>query len=166
MGKIKDRFNPFLAEHGEAPYPIGQFFEASPYLNLLLYPEPVKFTRRHALDPKRFQYLEGCVRQEQPYTLPAFKANRDKPTIYVTFGSLGSGDTATLKRLISALGAMPVRAVVNVGGYLDAYETVPGNVVIDKWFPQPSVIPQVDAVDRKSTRLNSSHSQISYAVFC
>src|SRR2546427_6844696 len=24
----------------------------------------------------------------------------------------------------------------------------------------------VDAVDRKSTRLNSSHSQISYAVFC
>src|SRR2546427_5323997 len=27
-------------------------------------------------------------------------------------------------------------------------------------------IVQVDAVDRKSTRLNSSHSQISYAVFC
>src|SRR2546427_3901173 len=25
---------------------------------------------------------------------------------------------------------------------------------------------QDDAVDRKSTRLNSSHSQISYAVFC
>src|SRR2546430_3800048 len=25
---------------------------------------------------------------------------------------------------------------------------------------------QVDHVDRKSTRLNSSHSQISYAVFC
>src|SRR2546427_4038029 len=24
----------------------------------------------------------------------------------------------------------------------------------------------VDAIDRKSTRLNSSHSQISYAVFC
>src|SRR2546427_1455412 len=26
--------------------------------------------------------------------------------------------------------------------------------------------PAVQAVDRKSTRLNSSHSQISYAVFC
>src|SRR2546427_6525399 len=26
--------------------------------------------------------------------------------------------------------------------------------------------PIVDSVDRKSTRLNSSHSQISYAVFC
>ena len=52
---------------GEAPYPIGQFFEASPYLNLLLYPEAVKFKRKHPLDPKQFQYLEGCVRKEAPY---------------------------------------------------------------------------------------------------
>lgn len=146
IAKIHDRFNAFLAQHGEAPYPMGQFFEASPYLNLLLYPEPVKFARRRVLDPKRFQYLEGCVRQEQPYTLPTFKANQDKPIIYVSFGSLGSGDTATLKQLITALGAMPVRALVNVGGYLDAYEVVPDNVMVDKWFPQPSVIPQVDAV--------------------
>src|SRR2546427_2143551 len=28
------------------------------------------------------------------------------------------------------------------------------------------VLPQPGAQDRKSTRLNSSHSQISYAVFC
>src|SRR5256886_6964035 len=31
----------------------------------------------------------------------------------------------------------------------------------------PSAAPPIDsAIDRKSTRLNSSHSQISYAVFC
>src|SRR2546430_8178980 len=29
-----------------------------------------------------------------------------------------------------------------------------------------SVAPGADQLDRKSTRLNSSHSQISYAVFC
>src|SRR5688572_31888108 len=29
-----------------------------------------------------------------------------------------------------------------------------------------SVVAELDAEDRKSTRLNSSHSQISYAVFC
>src|SRR2546430_5634948 len=29
-----------------------------------------------------------------------------------------------------------------------------------------SLIPEADRKDRKSTRLNSSHSQISYAVFC
>ena len=45
-----------------------------------------------------------------------------------------------------ALGKLPLRALVNVGGYIDAFPTGPGNVIVDKWFPQPSVIPQVDAV--------------------
>src|SRR5688572_32275616 len=31
---------------------------------------------------------------------------------------------------------------------------------------EPNFIPTVLKLDRKSTRLNSSHSQISYAVFC
>src|SRR2546427_3533238 len=33
-------------------------------------------------------------------------------------------------------------------------------------IPYKGVAPAVTDVDRKSTRLNSSHSQISYAVFC
>src|SRR2546421_9451271 len=33
------------------------------------------------------------------------------------------------------------------------------------WRRQNSIVPP-DAEDRKSTRLNSSHDQISYAVFC
>jgi MGT family glycosyltransferase len=143
---IHERFNTFLAAHGESPYPLGQFFEASPYLNLLLYPEPVKFKRSRPLDPARFQYLEGCVRSEQPYAVPEFKKNDAKPLVYVSFGSLGTGDTVTLQRLIDALGKFPVRALVNVGAYVDAYENVPGNIILDEWFPQPSVIPQVDAV--------------------
>jgi len=143
---IHDRFNKFLAGTGEPPYPLGQFFEASPYLNLLLYPEPVKFKRRIPLDPDLFQYLEGCVRKEPEYALPVFKANQDKAVIYVSFGSLGSGDIHTFKRLVTALGTMPLRALVNVGGYLDAYTDIPANIILDRWFPQPSVIPQVDAV--------------------
>ncbi len=146
VGPIHDRFNEFLKEHGEQPYPPGQFFEASPYLNLLLYPEPVKFQRKNPLDPQKFAYLEGCVRQDAPYTIPEFKANNDKPIVYVSFGSLGCGDTPTLDRLIQALGKQPIRALVNVGGYVDSYQNVPDNVILDKWFPQPSVIPQVDAV--------------------
>ena len=143
---IHHRFNEFLVAHGEAPYPLGQFFEASPYLNLLLYPEAVKFRRSEPLHPARFQYLEGCVRQEQQYTLPKFSRNAALPIIYVSFGSLGCGDTKTLQRLVEALGKLPVRALVNVGTNLESYSNVPGNVVLDKWFPQPSVIPQVDAV--------------------
>lgn len=143
---IHDDFNAFLAETGEAPYPIGQFFEASPYLNLLLYPEQAKFTRKEPLDPARFQYLEGCVRKEADYQLPAFGKNADGPLLYISFGSLGSGDTELLKRLITLIGKTRYRALVNVGDYKDSYTDVPANVVIESWFPQPSVIPQVDAV--------------------
>jgi len=39
-----------------------------------------------------------------------------------------------------------VRALVNVGDYKDRYGDIPPNVQIESWFPQPSVIPKVDAV--------------------
>jgi MGT family glycosyltransferase len=143
---IHDDFNAFLKACGEEPYPLGQFFESSPHLNLLLYPEAVKFKRRHPLDPRHFQYLEGCVRRERPYAVPVFKAMDDKPLLYVSYGSLGSGDVALMQRVIRAIGKMPVRALVNVGDYLDRYDAVPDNVHIEKWYPQPSVISQVDAV--------------------
>ena len=73
IGPIHADFNAFLEENGEAPYPLGQFFEASPFMNLLLYPEAVKFKRRHPLDPDRFQYLEGCVRTREALRGPALR---------------------------------------------------------------------------------------------
>ncbi len=146
VAPIHARFNAFLADCGEPPYPLGEFFEASPHLNLLLYPEPVKFRRRTPLDPVRFQYLEGCVRQDEPYEVPEFEANNDAPLLYVSFGSLGSGDTDLLKRLVTVIASLPYRALFNVGDYMDAYDEVPPNVQIHSWYPQPSVIPQVDAV--------------------
>ncbi|MFT3733121.1 MAG: glycosyltransferase [Hyphomicrobium sp.] len=143
---IHDDFNAFLQSCNEAAYPLGQFFEASPYMNLLLYPESAKFNRQEPLAPSRFQYLEGCVRKEKPFEVPTFAANNDKPLIYVSFGSLGSGDTDLLKRIIATIGKLPYRALINVGEYIDEYDDIPPNVIIDKWFPQPSVIPLVDAV--------------------
>lgn len=141
---IHDDFNRFLEGCGESAYPLSEFFEASPHMNFLLYPEPVRFARAQPLDPARFQYLEGCVREDEPYVVPTFQAHNDKPLIYVSFGSLGAGDTELLKRLIAALAKLELRALVNVGDYLEAYDSVPDNVHIASWYPQPSVIPQVD----------------------
>lgn len=146
IAPIHDDFNAFLAANGEDAYPLGQFFESSPHLNLLLYPEAVKFDRAIPLDPARFQYLEGCVRKEDPYEMPQFRANQDGPLIYISFGSLGAGDTDLLKRLIALVGKSRFRALVNVGDYMAEYTDVPPNVVIQSWFPQPSVIPLVDVV--------------------
>lgn len=143
---IHDDFNAFLAECGEEPYPLPQFFEPSPYLNLLLYPQPVTYKRSKPLDPQRFQYLEGCVRKDKPYEIPQFAANQDGPLIYISFGSLGAGDTDLMKRLIALIGKSRFRALVNVGDYKAEYTDIPPNVVIESWFPQPSVIPQVDLV--------------------
>lgn len=143
---VHDDFNAFLESCGEAPYPPGEFFETSPHLNLLLYPEPIKFAHSVPLDPSRFQYLEGCVRRDEDYEIPAFGVNEDGPLLYVGYGSLGAGDTELLKRVIAAVGAMPVRALVNVGDYKDEYGALPENVRISGWYPQPSVIPQVDVV--------------------
>ncbi|MBT4890110.1 MAG: glycosyltransferase, partial [Rhodospirillales bacterium] len=148
IGPIHEDFNEYLKECGIEPYPLGVFCESSPYLNLLLYPEPVKFNRRNPLDPKRFQYLEGCVRKDEPYTIPDMGDYNDKPAIYISFGSLGSGDIDLLKRLIDVTGSMQIRALINVGDYMDEYDldTLPENVHIESWYPQPSVIPQMDMV--------------------
>jgi MGT family glycosyltransferase len=141
-----DKFNVFLAQCDEESYPVGEFFEASPHMNLLLYPEPVKFKRTTPLNSERFQYLEGCVRDESAFEVPAFKANNDAPLLYVSFGSLGSGDTVLLKRLMDAIAPMLVRALFNVGDYESEYDAVPANIQIASWYPQPSVISQADAV--------------------
>ena len=143
---IHEKFNKFISKCGEQPYPLGEFFESSPHLNLLLYPEPVKFKRQNALDPNKFQYLHGCVRNEKEYIVPTFNKNNDGKLIYLSFGSLGSGDTDLLKRLINVLAKTDHRILVNVGDYKDEYTDIPDNIHIDSWYPQPSVIPQCDLV--------------------
>jgi len=147
LARIKpahQRFNAFLARVGHPPYELGEFFETSPDLNLLLYPKHLRFKRRHALDPKRFQYLDGCVRDEGSYKVPKFAANEGKPLIYVSFGSLGSADVDLYKRMIRLFGRLPYRFLMNVGEYMDQYAEIPGNVHLDKWYPQPAVIPHTD----------------------
>ena len=145
---IHDSFNAFLASVGHEAYQPGEFFEASPYMNLLLYPEPVRFKRCYPLDEARFQYLVGCVRSTEPYDVPDFARHNDKPLIYVSYGSLGAGDIELLKRVIAALAELPYRALVNVGDYREAYAPgdIPSNVHLEAWYPQPSVIEKVDVV--------------------
>jgi MGT family glycosyltransferase len=138
------RFNRFLTEVGEKPYPLGQFFEASPFMNLMLYPRPLRFKRRRPLDPQHFQYLEGCVREERPFTVPPFGTNDHAPLIYVSFGSLGAADVDLYKRMIALFAHLPYRFLMNVGDYRSEYTDLPENVIVESWFPQPSVLPQVD----------------------
>jgi MGT family glycosyltransferase len=146
---VQEDFNEFLTEHGEDPYPRGLFYETSPYLNLIKYPERLRWERWNALDPDRFQYLNGCIREEEEtYEVPDFGEFDDEPLLYLSFGSLGAGDTDLMQRLIDFFGTQSYRCLVNVGDYTDAYDEddIPDNVVIESWYPQQSVIEQADVV--------------------
>lgn len=138
-----ERFNRFREAAGIPPLPPALFLETSPWLNLLLTPSIVRRARRHPLDPKRFVYLEGCVRAEGPFEPPDFPRGAG-PLVYVAFGSLGASDTDLIERMLGVFATLPARFLVNVGGFREAYRAVPDNVYLDAWFPQPSVVAQCD----------------------
>ena len=142
VAPVHRRMNAFLAECGHKPYPAGEFLGPSPHLNLLLSPEIVRFERLRPLDPRTFVYLDGCVRHEAPYSLPTFAARNDCPLVLTSFGSLGAMDVEMMKRMIGVFAGLPYRFVVNVGPWRDEYGTVPDNVMIESWFPQPSLVAQ------------------------
>src|SRR3546814_1514740 len=104
-------------------------------MNLLLYPKPLQFKRRVPLDPAKFQYLEGCVRDEGSYTVPNFPGYDDKPLIYVSYGSLGAADVDLYKRMIALFARLPYRFLMNVGDYMDQSTAVPGHVHLGPWYP-------------------------------
>ncbi len=144
---VHDDFMDFLASCGCEPLPFPQFVLPSPYLNLLLYPRPLQFRRRHPLDPGRFVHLDGCVRQEsEPYQLPRFPGREDQPLVYLSFGSLGVADVDLIQRMLEVLGRAPYRVLVNVGAYLDRYGAPPENVRIASWYRQAALLPHCDVV--------------------
>jgi len=135
---IHDGFGAFLSACGEAPGSLGQFFEASPFIDLLLYPSENACRRAKPLDPACFQHLQGCVREDKPCQILHFAKNDDGPLPNIPFGSLGAEDTGLLKRLIALAGRTRYRALVDVGDYRDCHRGIPGNVMVENRFPQPS----------------------------
>ena len=145
IGDLQASFSEFCTERGAPPLPDGEMIHESPWLNLYLYPREVDYPRLRPLEGT-WHNLESSVRTtDAEWSVPAELADGDGSLIYVSLGSLGSGDVPLMKDLVGALAETPHRYVVSKGPQHTEYELA-DNMVGDEFLPQVSVLPQVDLV--------------------
>jgi MGT family glycosyltransferase len=134
-------FDAFCRDRGAPPLPDLEFVHTSPYLNLYLYPDEVDYPRARPLG-ETWHNLQTSVRAtDAPYDAPP----GDEPLIYLSLGSLGSGDVELMRTLIGTLADAPYRIVVSKGPQHDQLELA-GNMTGAEFLPQVSVLPHVDLV--------------------
>ena len=138
-------FSEFCVERGAPPLPPGEMIHESPWHNLYLYPREVDYPRSMRLAPT-WHNLESSVRTtDADWSVPPEIADRESSLVYVSLGSLGSGDVPLMKELVAALAETPQRYVVSKGPQHSEYE-LEDNMVGEEFLPQVSVLPQVDLV--------------------
>ncbi len=134
-------FDAFCRERGAPPLTELEFMHTSPDLNLYLYPAEVDYPRAQPLDAS-WHNLQTSVRDtDAPWEPPA----GDGPLIYLSLGSLGSGDVELMRTLIATLADVPARIVVSKGPQHDQLELAP-NMTGAEFLPQVSILPHVDVV--------------------
>jgi MGT family glycosyltransferase len=145
IDEMQAGFSEFCVERGAPPLPDGEMIHTSDWLNLYLYPSEVDYPRSVPLGPT-WSNLESSVRTtDAEWNLPSELADRKGALIYVSLGSLGSGDVPLMKSLVEALAETPHRYVVSKGPQHSEYELA-DNMVGEEFLPQVSVLPQVDLV--------------------
>jgi MGT family glycosyltransferase len=138
-------FDEYCRDRGAPGLPEGEFIHESPLLNLYIYPEEVDYRRANPLGPT-WHNLHSSVRTTDPsWSVPAEIAEGDGGLIYLSLGSLGSGDVPLMERLVEVLGETPHRYVVSKGPQHAGYELA-DNMAGDEFLPQTSLLPDIDLV--------------------
>ncbi len=145
IDEMQASFSEFCVERGAPPLPDGEMIHTSEWLNLYLYPSEVDYPRSAPLG-STWHNLESSVRTtDAEWKLPPEFAERESALIYVSLGSLGSGDVPLMESIVAALAETPHRYVVSKGPQHSEYELAE-NMVGEEFLPQVSVLPQVDLV--------------------
>jgi MGT family glycosyltransferase len=138
-------FDAFCRERGAPPLPELEFIHESPWLNLWIYPAEVDYPRSSPLGPS-WHNLEASVRgTDEAWTPPAALASGDGPLVYLSLGSLASGDIEVMQGLIDSLASTPYRVIVSMGPQ-HAELRIADNMAGEEFLPQASILPQVDLV--------------------
>jgi MGT family glycosyltransferase len=138
-------FDEFCRERGAPPLPELELIHDSPDLNLWLYPREADYARAEPLNERGWHNLESSVRStDAAWELPEALADGD-PLVYLSLGSLGSGDVELMRSLIASLADAPYRVIVSMGPQHEELELA-DNMVGAEFLPQTSILPQVDLV--------------------
>jgi MGT family glycosyltransferase len=145
IDEMQAGFSQFCVERGAPPLPDGEMIHSSDWLNLYLYPREIDYPRPQPLGPT-WHNLESSVRTtDAEWSVPDELAAGEGALIYVSLGSLGSGDVPLMKDLVAVLAETPHRYIVSKGPQHSEYELA-DNMVGVEFLPQVSVLPQVDLV--------------------
>jgi MGT family glycosyltransferase len=138
-------FDAFCRERGAPALPELEFMHESPCLNLWIYPAEIDYARAETLGPM-WHNLEASVRgTDDAWTLPESLASREGPLVYLSLGSLASGDVELMQRLLHSLAETPYRVIVSMGPQHEALHLA-GNMTGEEFLPQASILPLVDLV--------------------
>jgi UDP:flavonoid glycosyltransferase YjiC (YdhE family) len=138
-------FDEWMQSRGAPPLPELEFIHASDVLNLYLYPAEVDYIDRRPL-PSTWQRLDSSVRTtDAPFELPDQLRDGSGGLVYLSLGSLASGDVELMKRLVDVLSATRHRYVVSKGPLHAEYELA-DNMWGAPTLPQTNVLPLVDIV--------------------
>ena len=138
-------FDAFCRERGAPALPELEFMHESPRLNLWIYPAEIDYPRAEPLGTA-WHNLEASVRTtDDAWTLPESLASEEGSLVYLSLGSLASGDVDLMQGLIDTLGETPYRVIVSMGPQHEALELA-GNMTGAEFLPQASILPLVDLV--------------------
>ena len=141
---LQAEFSAFCAERGAPPLPQGQFIHESPHLDLYLYPAELDYSRTRPLGTT-WHRLDSCVRGTEDEWRELAEFDGDVALVYLSLGSLGSGDVDLMNRLIGFLAETPYRYVVSMGPQHEAIRLA-DNMTGAEFLPQPAILDHVDLV--------------------
>ena len=145
LSEMHAGFDEFCRERGAPALPELEFIHESPWLNLWIYPREVDYPRDEPLGPT-WHNLEASVRDtDTAWEPPAQPDGDDRPLVYLSLGSLASGDLELMRGIVDSLAGRPYRVIVSKGPQHERL-ALADNMAGEEFLPQTSVLPHVDVV--------------------
>ena len=161
--ELYEEFNDYLVnEHKLDPLPLDpmSYIYTSPHLNVYMYPEELDYSHLPAPDkwvrcdsilranarlPEEGQSLKELDLEQKAFEVPAQLKDKPGKLIFLSMGSLASGDVPLMERLVSILAKSPHRFIVSLGPNWQKYELA-DNMWGEKFVPQLAILQTIDLI--------------------